>query len=190
MESPISITMLNDFVFCPISIYFHNLYDGVERNLYQGKSQINGTKAHETIDNSTLKNSKTLIYAKEVYCEKYNLFGKIDCYNVQNKTLIERKKRVFTIYDGYVYQLYAQYFAMTEMGYAVEKLVIHSIDDNKNYVIDLPNQNQIMLQKFENIILQINDFEIDNYRQTNPEKCKKCIYSSYCDREVKDNDVY
>ena len=51
MENPISITMLNDFVFCPVSIYFHNLYQGVEKNLYQGKSQINGTKAHETIDN-------------------------------------------------------------------------------------------------------------------------------------------
>lgn len=46
MENPISITKLNDFVFCPVSIYFHGLYDGVERNLYQGKSQINGTKSH------------------------------------------------------------------------------------------------------------------------------------------------
>lgn len=46
--------MLNDFVFCPVSIYFHSLYDGVERNLYQGKSQINGTKSHETIDCGTL----------------------------------------------------------------------------------------------------------------------------------------
>lgn len=50
MENPISITMINDFVFCPVSIYFHSLYDGVERNLYQDKSQINGTKSHETID--------------------------------------------------------------------------------------------------------------------------------------------
>ena len=54
MENPISITMLNDFVFCPVSIYFHNFYQGVEKNLYQGKSQINGTKAHETIDKNTL----------------------------------------------------------------------------------------------------------------------------------------
>ena len=54
MENPISITMLNDFVFCPVSIYFHSLYDGVERNLYQGKRQINGTKSHETIDCGTL----------------------------------------------------------------------------------------------------------------------------------------
>ena len=82
MENPISITMLNDFVFCPISIYFHNLYQGVEKNLYQGKSQIAGTKAHEAIDNNTLSNSESFVYAKEVYCEKYNLMGKIDCYEV------------------------------------------------------------------------------------------------------------
>ena len=43
MENPISITMLNDFVFSPISISFHNLYQGVEKNLYLGKSQINGS---------------------------------------------------------------------------------------------------------------------------------------------------
>lgn len=26
MENPILITWLNDFIFCPVSIYFHSLY--------------------------------------------------------------------------------------------------------------------------------------------------------------------
>ena len=189
MENPISITMLNDFVFCPVSIYFHNLYQGVEKNLYQGKSQINGTKAHETIDSNTLSNKENFIYAKEVYCEKYNLMGKIDCFDIKKQSLIERKKKITTIYDGYVFQLYAQYFAMIEMGYVVKKLIIHSIDDNKNYEIDLPEQNEIMLKKFEDIISQIKSFNMDEFKQTNCEKCKKCIYSPYCDREVSGDDV-
>lgn len=176
--------MLNDFIFCPVSIYFHNLYNGVEKTLYQEKSQINGTKAHEAIDNNALKNKSNFIYAKEVYCEKYNLMGKIDCFDVKLKTLIERKKKVKTIYDGYVFQLYAQYFAMTEMGYKIENLVIHSLDDNKSYSIPLPSQDIAMLQKFENVISHINEFDLESFIQTNPEKCKKCIYSPYCDREV------
>ncbi|MBQ4511138.1 MAG: type V CRISPR-associated protein Cas4 [Clostridia bacterium] len=189
MENPISISMLNDFIFCPVSIYFHSLYSGVEKNLYQGKSQINGTKAHETIDNNTLSNKKDFLYAKEVYCEKYGLIGKIDCYDINSKTLVERKKKVTTVYDGYIYQIYAQYFAMTEMGYDVERLIIHSIDDNKNYNIDLPERNKNMLLKFESVIQQMKDFDMDNFYQTNAEKCKKCIYAPYCDREVIDNDV-
>ena len=189
MENPISITMLNDFVFCPVSIYFHNLYQGVEKNLYQGESQINGTKAHEAIDKNTLSNRDNFVYAKEVYCEKYNLMGKIDCYDIKKEALIERKKMVRTVYDGYVFQLYAQYFAMTEMGYALKKLIIHSIDDNKNYEIELPENNELMLGKFEHIIYQIKSFDMDEFRQTNCEKCKKCIYSPYCDREASKNDV-
>lgn len=35
MENPINITMLNDFIFCPLSIYYHNLYDDMETSLYQ-----------------------------------------------------------------------------------------------------------------------------------------------------------
>ncbi len=26
MENPLNITALNDFIFCPVSIYFHSLY--------------------------------------------------------------------------------------------------------------------------------------------------------------------
>ena len=53
MENPISISMLNDFVFCPVSIYFQNLYQGVEKNLYQGKSQINGSVYIFVMDSRT-----------------------------------------------------------------------------------------------------------------------------------------
>lgn len=62
MEKPISISMLKDFVFCPVSIYFHSLYSGVERNLYQGKSQINGSVYIFIMDSKT--EIKRYVYAK------------------------------------------------------------------------------------------------------------------------------
>ena len=49
-EQPILITWLNDYIFCPKSIFFHNLYGETERLSFQEVSQINGTKAHEAID--------------------------------------------------------------------------------------------------------------------------------------------
>ncbi len=49
-EYPISISALNDFIFCPLSIYFHMLYDGMDKTVYQNKAQLDGTKAHETVD--------------------------------------------------------------------------------------------------------------------------------------------
>lgn len=70
--------------------------------------------------------------AIDVYSEKYGVIGKIDMYDENKKLLVERKKHVNKIYDGYVFQLYAQYFAMLEMGYTISSLEIRSLDDNKN----------------------------------------------------------
>lgn len=99
MENPLNITSLNDFIFCPVSLYFHSLYDGMDKTLYQSTYQINGTKAHETIDNKKYSGSAVL-QGLGIYCEKYNLIGKIDLYEVKKRTLVERKKKISTIYDG------------------------------------------------------------------------------------------
>lgn len=115
---------------------------------------------------------------------KYNLIGKIDLYDKTTHTLIERKKKVKRVYDGYIFQLYAQYFSMIEMGYKVEKLVIRSLDDNKKYPIPLPNEDLTMFNKFEKLIYDINRFEINGFQQNNIEKCKNCIYAPYCDKEI------
>lgn len=53
MDDAIIISNLNDFIFCPVSIYFHNLYGNRATITYQNSDQINGTKAHESIDNKT-----------------------------------------------------------------------------------------------------------------------------------------
>ena len=56
-------TQLNDFIFCPASIYFHNLYGETERFLYQSESQINGTAAHSAIDQHTYSDRKNIYCA-------------------------------------------------------------------------------------------------------------------------------
>lgn len=182
MEEIILISYLNDFIFCPVSIYFHKLYGNLNTVLYQNESQLNGTKAHETVDNKTYSTRKNILQGIDVFTEKYGILGKIDVYDINKKTLIERKNKVNKIYDGYVFQVYAQYFALKELGYDVKHIKIHSLKDNKNYKIRIPEKNLEMFQKFEELIFRIRNFDVESFEQNNYEKCKNCIYESACDR--------
>ena len=51
MDNHIAITALNDFIFCPYSIYLHAVYMGSDEDIYKALPQIKGTIAHSGIDN-------------------------------------------------------------------------------------------------------------------------------------------
>lgn len=181
MEETIKITNINDFIFCPLSIYFHNAYEEVEEKLYCDAPQLQGKSAHKTIDENLIKN-KNYITSLDVYSEEFGVSGKIDIYDLDEKKLIERKKRVKVIYDGYIFQLYAQYYSMKEAGYEINSLYIYSKDDNRYYEIPLPADDDIMDKKFRETIENMKNFELDNFVQFNTLKCQNCIYSDACDR--------
>lgn len=184
MEEVILLSQLNDFIFCPVSIYFHNLYGNMEKTLYQGMAQQEGTEAHRTIDENRYSTSRNILTSLNVYCDRYRLSGKIDMFDVGLGRLTERKKKIKEIYDGYVFQLYGQYFSLCEMGYTVKELCLYSMDDNKRYPVELPENNLPMLNKFEELISEMRNFNMDEYLQKNPEKCKNCIYEPACDRAL------
>lgn len=185
MYEDILITQLNDFIFCPASIYFHMLYGETDRISYQSKSQINGTAAHQTVDHATYTTKKSMLMGIDVYCEEYGLLGKIDMFDVEKGLLIERKRQIKNIYDGYYFQVYAQCLALREMGYEVKKIRLHSMIDNKNYDISLPEENEEMFQKFKDTIEKMHEFRLEEFVQTCPEKCRNCIYEPACDRGIK-----
>ena len=119
MDSYIHISTLNDFIFCPYSIYLHNVYMDTEEGMYHATPQIRGRMAHETVDKKTASNRKDCMLSFPVFSEKYKLMGKIDVYRADKKLLIERKYQLKQIFQGQIYQLWAQYFCLTEMGYEV-----------------------------------------------------------------------
>ena len=123
---------------------------------------------------------------QSVYCEKYGLLGKIDVFDEKHGVLTERKKKISVIYDGYVFQMYAQCFALREMGYTVNSLNLYSLDDNKRYPLKLPENDKDMLVKFEAAITGLRTFDLSNYKQTNESKCRACIYEPLCDRSLLD----
>mgnify|MGYP002678458209 CR=1 FL=1 len=186
MDDLILISNLNDFLFCPVSIYFHALYGREDHILFQTKDQLNGTHAHKAVDEGNYSTKKDIITAMEVYSEKYGVVGKIDIYDTERAMLIERKKHVKVIYDGYIFQLYAQCYAMREMGYEVSAMRIHSMDDNKNYEITLPENDVHMKERFEKLIQNMREFEFFDFVQTNAEKCLRCIYSDACNGKLSD----
>lgn len=183
MESTaIKISQINDFIFCPASIYFHDLYGAMNNMVYQSTYQINGTDAHSTIDSNSYSTKRSILTGMEVYCEKYDLIGKIDIYDSDKKVLRERKRKISNIYDGYIFQLYAQYFAMSEMGYKVDKLELYSMENNKTFSVEKPENNVEMMRKFEKTLEDMREFSLEEFRQSNKKKCEKCIYEPACDR--------
>lgn len=180
----ILISQLNDFIFCPASIYFHGLYGGRDNLTYQKSPQLNGTQAHTAVDSGAYSSRRNILQGISVYSEKYRLAGKIDILDTATQTLTERKKKIKVIYDGYIFQIYAQYFALTEMGYTVNKLRLYSMDDNKTYNVPLPEANPLMSAKFAELVKTMRSFDLTVFKQTNTAKCQNCIYEPACDRSL------
>jgi CRISPR-associated exonuclease Cas4 len=180
MEDYIQISKLNDFIFCPKSLYFHSLFESFDKNTYHDTPQTAGKISHEIIDKGQYSSLKKYIQNLEVFSDKYNLCGKIDIYDKDKGLLIERKYRVKTIYQGYIYQLYAQMFCMQEMGYQVNELCIHSLTDNKRYKIPLPGQKEI--EEFEQLLHEVKSYDITKHSHffAIPQKCERCIYKPLC----------
>lgn len=181
MEQYLTISTLNDFIFCPRSIYFHSFYKDKAENIFQGKPQVEGLLAHESIDNKNYSTQKNILQGVYVYSEKYNILGKIDTFNIETGELVERKRSIVKIYDGYIFQIYAQYFSLIEMEFNVKTLSLYSLIDNKKFNIRLPSEDFEMEQKFEKLIDKISKYNLSDPIEVNENKCKNCIYSPMCD---------
>lgn len=179
MESYIQITQLNDFFFCPRSIYWANLYRQYESAIYDEKNQVEGKLAHETIDNRTYSTAKKWLQGSEIYSEEYRICGKIDLFNTDTGQLVERKNKIEKIYQGYLYQIWAQYICLKEMGYHVKSICLHSLKDNTRYPLDIPTTENIA--EITSIIHKFHTFRLEDPFEPNKHKCDRCIYRHLCD---------
>lgn len=184
MENPIPASILNDFIFCPLSIYYHRLYSDLDIGMYQQVVQLAGTNAHHNVDKGIYSTKKNVLSGIDGYCARYNLLCKIDIFYVDEKRLVERKKKIHQVFDGQIFQLYAQYFCLIEMGYEVEKLELYSMSDNKKYKISLPSEDNSMFKKFRDTIDEIISFDYDSFYPVNKSKCENCIYEPACERSL------
>ena len=184
MELYLKISYLNDFIFCPLSIYYHQLYGSLSERLYYGAPQLDGKATHEAIDEKRYSTHKNILQSLDIYSDEYKLCGKIDIFDTEKGLLTERKKHIETIYDGYVFQLYAQCLCMREMGYTVKQLRFYSSDDNKVYPVPLPEDDVQMFEKFKATNKAMQNFNMKSFVPQNEDKCKNCIYNDFCDRPL------
>lgn len=180
MYNYIAISTLNDFIFCPYSIYLHNVYMGGDEELVHAVPQTRGKAAHGTIDNKIYSSKKDEISSLSVFCSELGIAGKIDIYKSKEKLLIERKYRLDTIYQGQIYQLWAEYFCMVEMGYEVEKLAFYAISTNKTFPLAIPNEND--KKELKDFVLKFKRFNPEQPIPINTNKCTHCIYCALCDK--------
>jgi CRISPR-associated protein Cas4 len=178
MEDYIQISKLNDFVFCPYSIYLHSVYESFSQRTYHRAAQTVGKIAHEPVDKKIYTTSADVLQGREVCCERLGIMGKIDTFDVRSGLLVERKYKVKKIFDGYRYQLYAQMFCLREMGYVVKSLAIHSLSDNKRYKISLPDGAETL--EFEKLIEDMQNYKAEPPLHKNPIKCAQCVYKPLC----------
>lgn len=176
MEVYIPISKINDFLFCPKTLYLHMMFEDVSDDLFHEEPQRRGKLKHKAIDKKTYSTSSRFLIGKDVYSQEYGLMGKIDIYDKETKTLIERKTKIKKIYKGYIFQLYAQYFCMREMGYEINKLVLRSLVDNKNYEIPLPDDKET--NEFQKVVQSIWNFNPEKLLKHSCPKCENSIYAT------------
>ena len=111
--------------------------------------------------------------------------GKVDIYRKKEKLLIERKYQLKHIFQGQIYQLWAQYFCLQEMGYKVERMAFYETSSNKMIPIDLPNEKEVI--QFSAFIERFHRFNPSQAISINPNKCRHCIYCNLCDKTEEEN---
>lgn len=186
MENPVIISNLNDFIFCPMSIYFHAVEGELDEVMYHSEKQIKGSYSHKTIDNQNYSTRKDVLQGIMIYSNEKNLLGKIDLFDLKTGSLIERKRKISKIYDGFVFQLYAQYYCLKEMGYNVETLSLYSSLDNISYSVAKPEDDEVMNRNFHYLLEQFKSFNYDNFTPSNRLKCMNCVYENMCSYSIKD----
>lgn len=179
MESSILLSELNDFIFCPRSIYWHHIYGEYDTTLYHTTDQVRGSLAHAIIDEKRYSSRKTVLQGTSVFSEIFGIMGKIDLYDTKTGILTERKRKIHKVYQWYYWQLYGQYFCLREMGYVVTQLRLHSLIDNKNYYLTIPDQNDE--DTFRQMLDRFRTYQLDGQFKPNRRKCERCIYRWLCD---------
>lgn len=186
MNDYISLSTLNDFIFCPYSIYLHNVYMETDEDMYKAPPQIKGALVHTAIDSKSASTRKSDLLSLPVYSNSLRIFGKIDLFKIDKHQLIERKNNLKTIFRGQLYQIWGQYYCMMEMGYDVRELFFYETSTNKMIPVNLPNTEE--RSELEHIINTFRNY--DPYLSDSavtPNKCRHCIYCNICDKTNVDN---
>lgn len=185
-DSLIPISLIGNYLYCPYSIYLHNVYIETDDSMYKAEHLYKGSVVHKTVDEKRADSRKEVLQAFPVYSERLGLVGKIDVFNVKTGELVERKTKVDRIYPRHIYQLWAQMFCLREMEYDVTKLSLYDYTNNKKYNVEIPTEKD-----YEDFISFIKAMRAYNPSEdvigVHEQKCRYCIFTNLCDKTEVDN---
>ena len=113
----IPISLIGNYLYCPYSIYLHNVYMEMDDSVYKAEHLYKGSAVHRAVDEKRMDNRKEVLQAFPVFSERMGLVGKIDVFNVKTGELVERKTKVDRIYPRHIYQLWGQMLCLREILY-------------------------------------------------------------------------
>lgn len=175
----IPFSLLNDFIFCPFSIYFHNIYKSYNKLIFQDIKQVKGSNVHQNIDKKLYK-KKSWIENLPLFSEKFLVYGFADLYNFEKGILLERKLIIKNnkLFFGQRMQLIAQAACLNERNLLLNEIKVFSKEDNKIYLINLPTDKDYY--ELNKLIDRIINFNFNSEENINPRKCLNCIYKNWC----------
>lgn len=179
-EDYILLSTLNDFIFCPYSIYLHNIYMEADEGLYHATPQTQGRIAHDAVDHKRSSTRKLDLMSLPVCSDHLGIMGKIDIYKGGEHHLIERKYQLKQIFQGQIYQLWGECFCLREMGYTVDRVSFYEISTNKMMPQKLPEQKE--WNELKAFVEKFKAFDPQQPIATNPNKCAHCIYCPLCEK--------
>lgn len=180
----IPISYLNDFLFCPYSIYLHRIYSGTEEETVHAVPQIAGTRAHDDLEHRRA-GTPALVQSLPVYSETLGIHGVIDELDTASGTLTEYKNKITAVFPGQKMQLYSQYFCLTEIGYEVNAVRLVEIASGKEFPLPVPNDRD--REELAALAEHIRKWNPDREIPVNPNKCRKCIYCALCEKTEEEN---
>ena len=185
-DTSINITSLNDFLFCPYSIYLHNAFMDTDEDVFVALPQVRGKAAHKEIDDRTLSAMTGDMQSLKVFSEELGLVGVIDLYRTDERHLIEFKYKVGdSLFLGQKVQLWAQYFCLVEMGYEVERISVCEKSTGKLHDVKIPDSDDKKV--LTDLIEKFRTFDFAQPMDVNTQKCTHCIYCNLCHLTDYDN---
>ena len=157
-----------------------------DEDVYKALPQLAGTNAHIATDDQKSSTRKNDLIAMPICSDELGIMGVIDIYKGEQRLLIERKNNLKQIFKGQIYQLWAQYLCMVEMGFMVDKIAFYEISTNKMIYQPIPTDDN--KQELKSFITKFRNYAPDSTVFTiNTNKCKHCIYCNLCDKTLEDN---
>lgn len=175
MEPYIAISTINDFLYCPRSLYMHIAAGGINPASYHETPQVRGKAVHEAIEFGRYSNRKNVVQNMSIFSEELGIQGKLDTFDTTTGELIERKAKIKKLYEGYYMQLYAEYFCLVEMGYKPTRLAFYSMLDNKKYPIPIPTKKY--RARLKQIISEIQNYTPQKLLKHTCPNCNNNIYT-------------